>query len=179
MLWSPWRAAPAPTPRKLIALIVADASLPTDPGASAILSPDGTVLAFAAQQAGQTRLFVRKLEQLQATALAGTEGAASPFFSPAGQWIAYFAGGKLKRVPTTGGASITLCDAANNRGGTWAHDDTIIFTPVNGPNVTLMRVSAAGGTPAPFGTPGTGAVTQRWPRRFPAAKACSIPNTRR
>jgi serine/threonine protein kinase len=32
VLWSPWHAAPAPAPRQLIALIGADASLPTRPG---------------------------------------------------------------------------------------------------------------------------------------------------
>ena len=117
-----------------------------------ILSPDGTTLAFVAQQAGQTRLFVRKLDQLQAAALAGTEGAANPFFSPDGQWIAFFAGGKLKKVSVTGGAAVKLCDAPTGRGGTWTDDDTIIFTPTSAPNTTLMRVPAAGGTPAVFGT---------------------------
>ncbi len=137
-------------------------------GASAILSPDGTTLAFVAQQAGQTRLFVRKLDQLQATALAGTEGAAAPFFSPDGQWIAFFAGGQLKKVSVTGGAAIKLCDAPAGRGGTWTDDDTIIFTPSNtADNITLMRVPAAGGTPAVFGTLSQGAVTQRWPQALP------------
>ena len=137
-----------PAPRKLLVSIGADASLPTDLGASAILSPDGTTLVFVAQQAGQTRLFVRKLDQLQATALAGTEGAASPFFSPDGQWIAFFAGGQLKKISVTGGAAITLCDAPAGRGGTWTDDDTIIFTPTSARNATLLRVPAAGGTPA-------------------------------
>jgi Tol biopolymer transport system component len=168
--WAPWRVAPAPAPRKLLALIGADASLPMDLGASATLSPDGTTLAFAAQQAGQTRLFVRKLDQLQAAALAGTEGAAGPFYSPDGKWIAFFAGGKLKKISETGGASIELCDAPNNRGGTWADDDTIIFTPVNGTNVKLMRVSASGGTPSVFGTLNEGAVTQRWPQALRGGK---------
>jgi eukaryotic-like serine/threonine-protein kinase len=67
-----WHAAPAaalaPTPRKLLVSIGVDASLPTTFGASLILSPDGTTVAFTAQQAGQTRLFVRKLDQLQAGA---------------------------------------------------------------------------------------------------------------
>ena len=76
VLWAPWRSAPVPAPRKLLASIGADASLPIGSGASAILSPDGTTLAFVAQQAGQARLFVRKLDQLQAAPLAGTEGAA-------------------------------------------------------------------------------------------------------
>ena len=170
VLSPPWRAAPVSTPRKLLASIGADASMPIELGASAILSPDGTVLAFAAQQAGQTRLFVRKLDQLQAKALSGTEGAGSPFFSPDGQSIAFFAGGKLKTVSVAGGASIILCDAPNNRGGTWADDGTIIFTPVNGSNVTLMRVSAAGGRPAVFSTLSAGATTQRWPQALPGGK---------
>ena len=113
VVWSPWRSAPVPAPRTVLASIGADASLATDLGASAILSPDGTTLAFVAQQqAGQTRLFVRKLDQLQAAALAGTEGANSPFFSPDGQWLAFFAGGKLKKVSVTGGAAVNLCDAS-------------------------------------------------------------------
>jgi len=83
LAWTPWRSIPVPGPQKLLASIgAADASLATDPGAPAILSPDGTILAFVARQEGQTRIFVRKLEQLQAAALAGTEGATSPFFSP-------------------------------------------------------------------------------------------------
>jgi serine/threonine-protein kinase len=170
VLWAPWRPAPAPAPRKLMALIGADASLSTDAGASAILSPDGTTLAFVAQQTGQTRLFVRRLDQLQAAALAGTEGAESPFFSPDGQWLAFFAGGKLKKIGVTGGAAATVCDAATGRGGTWTDDDTIIFTPSNGANVTLMRVPAAGGTPAAAATLSQGAVTQRWPQALPRGK---------
>jgi len=170
IMWSPWRTPPAPTPRKLLASIGADASLPTDFGASAILSPDGTMLAFAGQQGSQTRLFVRNLDQLQAVELAGTEGAVSPFFSPNGQWLAFFAGGKLKKIPVRGGAAINLCDAPNNRGGTWTDDDAIVFTPLNLPNATLMRVPAAGGTAADFGILSTGAVTQRWPQALPGAR---------
>ena len=68
---------------------------------------------FSAQQASQTRLFIRKLDQLQAAPLAGTEGAVYPFFSPDGQWIAFFAGGQLKKVSVTGGAAVKLCDADN------------------------------------------------------------------
>ena len=168
-LWSPWQSAPVATPRKLLASIGADASLPTDLGASVILSPDGTMLAFVAQQADQTRLFVRKLDQLQAAALAGTEGATSPFFSPDGQWLAFFASGKLKKIAVTGGAAVNLCDAPAGRGGTWTDDDTIIFAPTNTPN-TLMRVSATGGTAATFGTLSNGAVTQRWPQVLPGGK---------
>ena len=60
-------------------------------GASAILSPDGTRLALVATGADQKRrIYVRSLDQLQATALSGTENARDPFFSPDGQWIGFF-----------------------------------------------------------------------------------------
>jgi Tol biopolymer transport system component len=168
--WAPWRTAPTPTPRTLLASIGADASLPIAAGASAILSPDATTLAFVAQQPGQrVGLFVRKLDQLQATPLAGTSGAASPFFSPNGQWIAFFADGQLKKVSVTGGAAVKLSDAPNGRGGTWTGDDTIIFTPEsgNGPNTRLKRVPSAAGAPADFVSLSEGAVTQRWPQALP------------
>ena len=155
LMWAPWRSAPVSAPRKLLASIGADASLPTDLGASAILSPDGTMLAFVARQAGQqTRLFIRKLDQLQAAALAGTEDAASPFFSPDGQWFGFFAGGQLKKVSVTGGAAITLCDVTQGRGGTWTDDGTVIFSP-------------------------TGKRRSCGRRRFRAARVFSTPRSRR
>ncbi len=143
----------------------------TDRGAGAILSPDGTTLAFTAQQQNQTRLFIRKLDQLQATPLAGTEGASYAFFSPNGQWIAFFAGGKLKKVSTTGGSPVNLTDAESGRGGTWSDDDTIIFSPISGPNNTLLRVPGNGGKPAVFGTLSQGMTTQRWPQALPGGQA--------
>ncbi len=137
-LWAPWRSAPVQAPRTLLASIGADASLSIGSGASAILSPDGTTVAFVARQAGQagqagqTRLFLRRLDQLQADPLAGTEGATSPFFSPDGQWVAFFAGGTLKKVSVTGGAAVALCDAPGAGGGTWTDDDTILFAGTDG-----------------------------------------------
>jgi Tol biopolymer transport system component len=169
--WAPWRTTPTPTPRRLLASIGVDASLVTDRGAGAILSPDGSTLVFSARQDSQARLFIRKLDQLQATPLAGTEGAVYPFFSPNGQWIAFFAGTKLKKVSVAGGAAVTLCDAGSGRGGTWTDDDTIIFSPSGGENAPLLRVPAAGGNPTAFGTLSQGATTQRWPQVLPGGHA--------
>jgi serine/threonine-protein kinase len=171
LVWAPWHSAPVSAPRKLLASIGVEASLLTDLGASAILSPNGSTLAFAARQAGQqTRLFIRKLDQLQATALAGTEDASNPFFSPDGQSIAFFASGQLKRVSVTGGAASTLCNAPQGRGGTWIDDGTIVFTPTGMPHAGLLRVPATGGTPAVFGTPSDGPISQLWPQALPKGK---------
>jgi len=173
LVWFTMRPALPPAPLRLSADLGADASLVTDQGAAAVLSPDGAVLVFAAQRSGatDTLLFVRRLEQLQAAPLSGTDGARNPFFSPDGQWIAFFAGGKLKKIAVTGGAAVTLCDAPNGRGGTWGEDGTIVFTPNNTARVRLLRVSSTGGTPQPLTTLAQGETTQRWPQVLPGGTA--------
>jgi serine/threonine-protein kinase len=139
-------------------------------GTAAILSPDGGTLAFVAEtRAGRPQLYVRRLGQLRATALAGTDGAVNPFFSPDGQWIAFFADSKLKKILTTGGGLSTLCDARDNRGGVWGEDGAIIFAPDRA-GTGLWRVSSGGGTPEPLTTLDAGEVTERWPQVLPGGK---------
>src|SRR5947209_14549316 len=114
-----------PTSMRVSAELGTSASLVKDQfggGTSVVLSRDGALLAFVAQtsEGARPQLYVRYLKQLQAVALSGTDGAVNPFFSPDGQWIAFFADGKLNKIPATGGGVSTLCDAISNRGGDWA-----------------------------------------------------------
>jgi serine/threonine-protein kinase len=167
LAWAPWRVAPSPALVRLSVDIGADASLAGGDGASAILSPDGQTLAFVAtpSSGGPRRLFLRRLDQLQATPLAGTDDAAAPFFSPDGQWLGFFANGKLNKLSITGGAVVALCDTSPTaRGGTWVNEDTIIFSPSNLPGTRLLRVSSTGGNPEPFATRGLDSVAQAWPQ---------------
>ncbi len=90
------------------------------------VSPAETHVAFVAARGGQSRLFVRALSELEAHAVPGTEGALGPFFSPEGEWIAFFAGGQLKKVQVTGGPVRKICDAAIGFGGAWGTDGTIV-----------------------------------------------------
>ena len=72
------------------------------------ISPDGANIVYVASRGdGPAQLFLRPLDALKAEPIAGTEGAASPFFSPDGQWVAFFAGTKLKKVSVAGGAALT------------------------------------------------------------------------
>ena len=172
ILWAPWRGAPESMSQRLAVGIGADASLMTDPGTAAVISPDGSLLAFVAQPAsGPRMLYLRRLDQLQATPLTGTEDALGPFFSPDNRWLAFFAGDKLKKVPVNGGTAITLADALNARGGTWSEDGTIVFAPDTAPGATLLRVSDAGGRVAPVTTMVGGEVTHRWPHVLPGGRA--------
>ena len=113
------------------------------------ISPDGRRLVLSARDDNGTRLWIRPLEALTATPLAGSEGVEldnPPFWSPDGRNIGFFAGGSLKRIDTARGIARTLCAAPQARGGAWA-DDTILFSPaVRG---GLFKVSASGGNVTP------------------------------
>jgi Tol biopolymer transport system component/predicted Ser/Thr protein kinase len=141
-IWG-WLHTPPAEPRPVTRWTM---TLPDDPwllGSGLAISRDGTRLAYAGQTGGSSRIWVRMLDQPEGKPIPGTEGGLRPFFSPDGQWLAYFTGlvGPLKKVPVTGGTPITLCDSASFFGGSWGEDGSIIFT-VNG---ALTRVSASGG----------------------------------
>ena len=168
----PWRAHEAPVPMTLNAELGADASLNTLVGASAVLSPDGQTLAFVASGSDDsgTKLYLRRLDHLIATLLAGTDDAAGPFFSPDGQWVAFFAGGKLKKISVTGGASVTLADAPTARGGSWGDDNVIVFQPGSNPGSSLVSVPAGGGTTSPLSKSVPGEIMHRWPQVLPGGR---------
>ena len=119
-----------------------------------LISPDGTMLAFVGRADNPNSLWVRPLDSLEAQRLPGTEGARLPFWSPDSRHLAFFAGGKLNRIDTTGGPPQTLSDAPVGRGGSWAEDGqgkgVIIFAPTN--NSPIHSVSSAGGDSEPVTT---------------------------
>jgi serine/threonine-protein kinase len=168
-MWKPWReTAPAPTLRMRID-VGADASLSTSLGAAADISPDGQLLAFVGGGiAAPPKLYVRQLSQLQATPLAGTDGATTPFFSPDGQWIGFFAGGKLKKIAVTGGAAVSIADVVSPRGAAWLDDDSIVFAP--DATAPMLRISSAGGTAEPFLTSAKKETLYRWPAGLPGGR---------
>jgi serine/threonine-protein kinase len=175
-LWAPWKGAQAvPEPMRLSVELGADTSLFSGPGTALALSLDGKMLAFTARAAtgGVSQLYLRRLDQTQATAVAGSDGARDPFFSPDGKWVAFFNAGStahLMKVSVNGGAVITLCEAEQARGGSWGDDGNIVIASANG---GLQRVSSEGGTPTDLTKPDAtaGESSHRWPQVLPGAKA--------
>ncbi len=167
-----WSRPPASQPAmQFSAEIGVDASLMIDFGSSVVFSPDGKLVAFTAKPStgGPQRLYLRRLDQLIATTLTGTEGAGDAFFSPDGQWIGFFAAGKLKKISVAGGAAVTVANAPDDRGGAWAEDGTIVFAQ-GAPGSVLQRVSSDGGTPEPL-TSLDGEINHRWPQVLPGERA--------
>ena len=91
-------------------------------------SPDGRSIVFSAVQGDRQQLYLRALDQLAATPMAGTDGAFGPFFSPDGRWVGFWSGGALKKMSVGGsGPATTICETPAVFGASWGSDDTIIF----------------------------------------------------
>ena len=148
--WSLTRPAPVQLARFTIPL-ADDQSFDRVDRPVVAISPDGTRVVYAANGA----LWLRSVDQLEAVAIAGTENARGPFFSPDNQSIGFWADGQLRRLAVNGGAPVTIADAAPIRstaesqvisleidGASWGADNMIVY----GHGTGIVRVSAAGGT---------------------------------
>ena len=131
-------------------------------GGGLALSPDGRQLIFEATTPdGRTYLWLRALDSESPEMLENTAGGEYPFWSADGRSVAWFADGKLKKMTLPDGPAQTICDAPTGRGGTWNHNDVIVFAPSS--NGALFRVAASGGTPEPVTAPSPQTYSHRWP----------------
>lgn len=160
-------AAPIDASARFVLRLPETSGLYTFASASVAIAPDGSRVAYVADEGGRPVLFVQDLDAEQPRRIEGSEGARSPFFSPDGQWIAFGAGGRLKKVWLRGGSVQTLCDAPMFYGGTWGADGTIVFLPWFARG--LWKVSADGGTPTLLAAPRTaqGERGYCWPQILP------------
>ena len=125
------------------------------------VSPDGSRIAYAAEEEAGTQLYVRELGEIEPKAIAGTSGARHPFFSPDGRWVGFFAEGALQRVSVAGGAPLRICNISGlSMGGSWGLDNTIVF---GSRGTGLYKVSAAGGVPQTL----AGGDNGTWPEILP------------
>ena len=116
------------------------------------LSPDGRRLLLVASAEGRSQIqqiHLRSLDSPEWTLLAGTNNARTPFWSPDSRSIGFFADGRLKVISAAGGPAQVLCSETGlGYGGTWNHDDVILFATDRG---RLRRVNAKGGECHPVG----------------------------
>ncbi len=114
-------------------------------GVEAALSPDGASLVFRSPLTGPGQLYVKRRDELDARPLSGTEGGSGPFFSPDGAWIGFIADGQLRRIPSTGGASLKLEDSVPvlyNRSA-WLEDGSIVYYDASARTLRRLRSGAA------------------------------------
>jgi Tol biopolymer transport system component/tRNA A-37 threonylcarbamoyl transferase component Bud32 len=164
-------SASAGSSRHLVQLWQGQLPDPLTPGARivavrAAIAPDGSSIVYVDSTARGLMLMRKPRDSAEAAAIAGSEGAVSPFFSPDGKWIGYMTqDGRVRKVPVGGGGSITLAEGppSDYYSGAWLDDGTIVYTDRSGSSVA--RVSADGGDPTPLKLPRAllGAVASAWP----------------
>jgi Tol biopolymer transport system component len=175
--WAYIRTRPAEAPTYRATLMPPEGVLIGEQAPSRLiaLSPDGRRLAFVGTGREPRRtVWVRSLDSLTAQELTGSEDAFSPFWSPDGRSVGFFAGtnvsGKLKRIDLDGGPPTTLCDYVGAPvGADWNADGVILFTTTGPSDGALRRVPAAGGTPEIVMPPDTkaGEIGIWWPAFLP------------
>ena len=140
-------------------------------GSDVAVSPDGRHVAFIGRRLATAQLYVRTIQGADTKVLPETEDAQQPFFSPDSRWLAFFAGGKLKKVPTTGGVPVVVCDAPGSRGGFWSENGTIVFAP-QARGTGIFQVSADGGAAKQITTldAGRGETGHRLPELLPGGE---------
>lgn len=136
------------------------------------LAADGSIVAFVVADGSTTRICLRALGDFAATPIAGTDGAANPFFSPDGRWLGFEANRRLWKVPVAGGKPLALCEVAELRGAAWTTRDEIVYAP--GPTTGLWRIHADGGDAQPLTSLdfAGGERTHRWPHAL--SDGCGI-----
>ena len=134
------------------------------------ISPDGSRLAYIGGPGAQ--LLIRPRNQLHATAIPGTEGAYTPFFSPDGQRVGMVTGKNLQIVSIHGGPPVTVTDSLVDIGGaSWGRDGFIYANRAG--FGSLVRVEARpGAVPKLFTALDTAGaeIDHMWPDVLPNGK---------
>jgi serine/threonine-protein kinase len=137
------------------------------------LSPDGSTMAFVASSDGNSRIYIRSLDDITPRPLPGTDGASNPVFSFDGRRIAFFSATQLKTT-TLDGAVSPVAEAGldgDPRGIAWLPDGSLVYAPAAaGP---LFLVPSTGGTPRAITTVDEkkDERTHRWPTALPNGEA--------
>ncbi|MEO7454946.1 MAG: protein kinase [Gemmatimonadaceae bacterium] len=130
-----------PAPAARYALAFAEDQAP-DPDGFALATSDGSRLIYRGPSTsmGLTQLWVKKRDELAATALPGTEVPSAAALSADDAWLLYTQGVFLRKVPIAGGTPTLVAENASNLPGsvTWLADGSMVY--VTNDATKLMRV---------------------------------------
>jgi DNA-binding SARP family transcriptional activator len=171
-IWGLTRPTPSkPVVRYTLVMDSTEAMEPATPWSGRVaISPDGLRLAYISHSGGH--LLIRPFNQLHATAVPGTEGASTPFFSPDGKRVGFLREKHVQIAPLGGNPPITINDSLTGvAGASWGPGG---FIYADGFHATrLVRVEARqGAVPKWFTVLDTanGEIDHTWPDVLPNGK---------
>ena len=135
-------ATPEPRVLRLAVSIPASQGFVDIAGNAVLFTPDGSAIVYSGRGPQGSQLYYRRLDQLEGTALPGTDNACCTAISPSGDWVAFVTGTTVRKVPVRGGAPIELAKVEYQGGLSWGSDDAI-FSAEGA--LGLFRIPANGG----------------------------------
>jgi Tol biopolymer transport system component len=159
-IWGWQRGSPPPSPMRYRIALTGREIPPRMLGADVALSPDGRTIVFSDTVGGSRQLWIKAPDQPDPEVLRGGSGGQGPTFSPDGEWIAFVADGRVRKVPRVGGAAVPIADSArsgNLSSVEWLDNGTVAF--LDG-NLDVRLVDQDGGSVRVWTTPDPwGAIT--------------------
>jgi eukaryotic-like serine/threonine-protein kinase len=174
--WLPW-ATTAGLAAACLALIARIPAAPSAPNApisrfvissigddraridGAAIAPDGQTVALSARIGDSLAIWIRRLDDVKARRLQGSDGATSPFFSPDGRWVGFVGDdGFVRKLPLEGGTPTTLAKMPAPNGIAWVTPDTIVagMLQMSRTSIGLSRISATSSDAGSLTTPAEG-----------------------
>jgi serine/threonine protein kinase len=140
----------------------------------AVLSADGTQVAYNCRDGNAVSICVRALDSLSSRRVAEARDATDWSFSPDGDWLVISDEVGLSKVSLRGGEPQTILrwSADEADGFTWETSNSILLGTASG----IQRVSASGGSPQPVTriAAGSGIRAHSWPSLLPDGRSALI-----
>lgn len=161
----PLPAQPAPVRGAWLAPDAVEVGSGADYPFGLALAPDGRRLVFPAASAGRVSLWLQDLSTGEARTLPGTDGAATPFWSPDGARVGFIAEDRLRAIVLASGGVSDLADAPGARGATWNAAGDLVFASSAGG--LQHRATAGEVRPITSIDREAGEVSHSWPAFMP------------
>ena len=128
--WGWLRSSPPPPSNRFRIALTEHAIAPGLVGRDLALSPDGRTIVFSDTAGGERKLWIKTADRAEAEPLTGTTSGRAPAFSPDGEWVAFVADGRLRKVPRVGGSPVTIADSAQPDlpSVAWLENGTVAFS---------------------------------------------------
>ncbi len=132
------------------------------------ISPDGRyLLMLATDTTNVPRAYTRRLDEIDAHPVPGTEGLQRPYWSPDGKEIVFVAGGKMQRVPIGGGSPTVICEAQGGSDLSWGAKGRILLDGNFGDSLRIVPAGGGELQPATHVDRKSGEVGSAWPCFLP------------